>query len=246
MSKPAALLLLLAALSFCGSAFLGYHSDPPVFSGPDMPLALAGGQPGARMLPAMMAPVPGALSLLLLVVSIAVVLHALHVLAEARSGRAGGLDEQGPMIVALCCGAALPLLWPISATGAFIAALAMMLGAMTAMVRGHREGSRVSRLASVGLFAGWALIAGFGAFSLLLTGRLGVMPELAEIVSLVLAVGAAMAVQSRIGSATSFSVAVIWALLGLAAAGIESGTVLAPAAIVGIAAMTLVLARAAT
>lgn len=201
-----------------------------------------------RLLPMMLTPSRGALGLLLIAVLGAVALHAGRAMFDSGANGA----DLAPMTVALAAGAALPIAWQQGAVSGFAAALVMMLGAMIAMVRGYLQRANgtgrlhVIRLNTVGLFAGWALIAGFAGFSDLLTVHLDLMQDLAVIVALVLAVGTAMAVQSHIGGAPSFSVAVIWALLGLAAAGLQTGSVLAPVAVLGIAAMTLVLVRAAT
>lgn len=248
-------LLLLASLAFIASMLAGLGAPSGLPEQPAQSLLYLpeenpqmSTEAGGLLLPILLSPGRGALIILLIVVLAAVAIHVGRVLALATRPAASEtkLSDHTPMIVALLAGAALPFLWAMGPLEGFAAALVMMLGGVIAIVRGYRHGAHVMRLTTVGLFAGWALMVAFAGFSDLLVLRLETLPELAVVVALVLAVGAAMAVQSRIGGMPSFSVAVIWALLGLAAVGLETEPVLAIAAILGIAAMTLVLVRAAT
>lgn len=155
-------------------------------------------------------------------------------------------SEHAPLALALVLGAIWP--WIIhehQATG-FVMALAMLSLALTSAIRGQRDGSMIRRMQSVGMFAGWATAVTYAAFATLLNNHLGIPAVASTVAAMLMCAAAGVLVQLRLGGTFSYSVAIIWSLVGLALATMSSDATIAMVAIIGISAMAIVLVRAAS
>lgn len=145
------------------------------------------------------------------------------------------------LVIALLSGAAWPWVMDLFRVLGAGLAVTMMIAALLAA----RRMAGVNRPA-IGFLAGWstgiavAVVAGMIAalFGLRLsdTAALAILPS--ALIAILL--------QGRIGSAVSYTVALIWAFCGVAATTMGSNPMVALAAILGIAALSTVLVRAAS
>lgn len=152
-------------------------------------------------------------------------------------------SEHAPLIVALLAGAVWTQLAGDQPVAAFIAAMVMLGGALTAATRGRRDGRRIRASIAAALLAGWAIVATYGSFAALLVAKLDMSNTIATSIALLLCAVAGLAVQIRLQGSAAFSVALIGALLGVAAATMGQSPMAAITATIGIAAMTVVLIR---
>lgn len=267
MRRLTLLLLILAVVAFIGST-LGFalldHSMParaqttavPMFGG--MPWPMEGGTHVGGAQTVFADPSTTALKLLLGAVWLAMLTHAVRSVLRFRADRAAGGRhralhardhrpvEHGPLILSLLAAAAWPWATEAAPVAGFLLALAMAAGALGAVLRGDRDGVATRHRLSVGLYAGWAVAAMFAAFAALLTHRLGVSSSLSSLVAIVLLAATAVEAQLRLGAAIGFTVAVVWALIGVAADAMQQDVTVATAAVVAIAAMSTVLVRVTT
>lgn len=268
MRRFTLLLLVLAVGAFIGSGLgfaLHHHSPPPVLA--PAPVPMFGGMPWTAEVDvphiggdptAFADPSPSALKLLLLVVWLALLAHAARTVLRFRSDRAAGgrhralhardhrLVEHGPLILSLLAGAAWPWVTQVAPVAGFLLAVAMAAGAIGAALRGDRDGAGTRHRLSVGLYAGWAVTAMFAAFAGLLTDQLGVSSSLSSLVAIGLLAVTAVEAQLRLGAVIGFTIAVVWALIGVAADSMQQDATVATAAVVAIAAMSTVLVRVTT
>lgn len=267
MRRFTLLLLVLSVGAFIGST-LGFalkdHGVPsrvhsgavPMFGGMPWPLEA---DPGVGSVPTLFADPPAsALKLLLGVVWLGMLAHAIRTVLRFRSDRAAGgrhralhardhrLVEHGPLILSLLAAAAWPWVTQAAPVPGFLLAVAMAAGAIGAALRGDRDGAGMRHRLSVGVYAGWAVAAMFTAFAGLLTQQLGVSPSLSSLVAIVLLAATAVEAQLRLGAVIGFTVAVVWALIGLAADAMQQDATVATAAVIAIAAMSTVLVRVTT
>lgn len=130
--------------------------------------------------------------------------------------------------------------WPLIGLpgAAAVAVLAILAVLPPVHKRGH-----VLPDSSIGLFAGWSMVALYACFAQLVAIDLGVSSTLAAIVAIILLLFSAIEVQLRIGAQVAFSLAVICALIGFASQAIGSDLSVAVTAIVAIAAMAAVMVR---
>ena len=154
--------------------------------------------------------------------------------------------ELAPIAAALMAGALWPWLTTSHPVMAFLLTIAMMLAALTALIRGQREGQKLRFHRSVAIFAGWATAVSYASFASILSVNLGMSPGFAATIAMVLCASVGMVVQAQIGHGTSYSIALIWALVGLAIAAMETQPNVAIAAVIGITAMIIMLVRAAS
>ncbi|MCQ0969062.1 hypothetical protein MLD63_01260 (plasmid) [Paracoccus sp. TK19116] len=154
--------------------------------------------------------------------------------------------ELAPIAAALIAAALWPWVSMSQPLAGFVLTTAMMLAALTAVIRGQREGQRLRYHRSFAIFAGWATAVTYASFASLLTTDLGVTPGLAAVIAMVLCAGVGIIVQAQLGRATSFSIALIWALVGLSISAMASDPMVANAAVLGITAMIVMLVRAAS
>lgn len=202
-----------------------------------------------------------ALWLLMLLVWAALLIHACKVIMRMRVEpapvrqtplrllRTGGdtpLSEHAALTLALLFGAAWPWVSAEHPVTGFMLAAAMFALALTAALRGQREGARIRHPQTIGVFAGWATAVTYAAFATLLNHHLGIPAVAATATAIVMCAAAGIIVQLKLGGTFSYSVAVIWSLVGLAAGTMTSDPTIATVAILGIAAMAIVLVRAAS
>lgn len=154
--------------------------------------------------------------------------------------------EHAALTLALILGAAWPWVSRDYPVTGFMLAAAMFALSLTAALRGQQMGGRIRRLPSIGLFAGWATAVTYAAFATLVNGHLGIPPVAATAIAMLLCAGAGIVVQLRLGGSVSYSIAIIWSLVGLATATMGSDPTIATVAILGISAMAFVLVRAAS
>lgn len=154
--------------------------------------------------------------------------------------------EHAALTLALILGAAWPWVSRDYPVTGFMLAAAMFALSLTAALRGQQIGGAIRRLPSIGLFAGWATAVTYAAFATLVNGHLGIPPVAATAIAMLLCAGAGIVVQLRLGGSVSYSIAIIWSLVGLATATMGSDPTIATVAILGIAAMAIVLVRAAS
>lgn len=267
MRRFTILLLVLAVGAFIGSSLAFALQDHSAATGAaPTGLAMFGGTfwpVGARAPgggdPTMFADPPAsALKLLLALVWLAMLAHVVRTVLRFRSDRAAGgrhralhardhrLVEHGPLILSLLAAAAWPWVTEVAPVAGFLLALAMAAGAIGAALRGDRDGAGTRHRLTVGLYAGWAVAAMFTAFAGLLTHQLGVSHSLSSLVAIVLLAATAVEAQLRLGAVIGFTIAVVWALIGVAANAMQQDATVATAAVIAIAAMSTVLVRVTT
>lgn len=267
MHRLSLLLLVLATVAFVGSG-IGFaridHSTPvslqeavPMFGGMPWPVQSVPVHIGDNPI-AFADPSAAALKLLLGVVWISMLAHAARTVLRFRSDRAVGgrhralhardhrIVEHGPLILSLMAAAAWPWVTEVAPVAGFLLAVAMAAGALGAALIGDRDGAGTRHRLTVGLYAGWAVTAMFAAFAGLLSQRLGVSTSLASLIAILLLAATAIEAQLRLGAVIGFTIAVVWALIGVAADAMQQNATVATAAVIAIASMTVVLVRVTT
>ncbi|HRO14590.1 MAG TPA: hypothetical protein PLL33_06030 [Paracoccus sp. (in: a-proteobacteria)] len=101
-------------------------------------------------------------------------------------------------------------------------------------------------LTPLGLVAGWQLVAAAGTAALALHALLGLGLDRATLLALLGMSLAGARVQMMIGPNISFSLALIWAMIGIAAASLGISITLATACVLGIASLAVVIVRVTT
>lgn len=150
-------------------------------------------------------------------------------------------------ILAVAIGLLTAAIWPWvfenrPVNGFLLAALMLSAMLVGAMMRGSLGGGyRPST--SLGVLAGWALLATCAAFASLLERSLGTSDTLATLVSLMILAVAAANIQLHLGSPFGFSVTVIWGMLGLIVATISTDASVATAAALSITFVGVALVR---
>jgi len=236
------LLMVFAAVSFAASGALFMWQSA---GGTDPPLA---GVPVILVQPRSMA-----LRLLLATVWVAILAHSLRTVGrfQQEGGKPlhaedHGWGEHGPLILSLLAGAAFPWTAQIGPLPGVLTAATMMAGALVTVLRGDRDGRRRRHRVSVGLYAGWATAATFRTLAALLTVSLGAAPASGAIAAIVLLTLTAVRVQLHLGRAIGYATAVMWALIGTAAATMMNEVAIATACVVAIAALSAVLVKVTT
>ncbi|WP_143796675.1 hypothetical protein [Paracoccus marinus] len=98
----------------------------------------------------------------------------------------------------------------------------------------------------MGLIAGWLTVSGIGAATALVFMKLNVSSELASLVGLLALSLIGAQVQFSMGKNVSYAVAIIWAMLGIAAASMSLSMTVSTACVLGIATMAVVVVRVTT
>ncbi|AUH33729.1 hypothetical protein CUV01_10305 [Paracoccus tegillarcae] len=155
-------------------------------------------------------------------------------------------SEHAPLALALVLGAIWPWIIHQHQAVGFVMALAMLSLALAAAIRGQRDGPAIRRRQTVGFFGGWATAVTYAAFASLLNNYLGIPAIAATVTAMLLCASAGVITQLRLGGVFSYSVAVIWSLVGLALVTMSADATIAMVAIIGISAMAIVLVRAAS
>lgn len=94
--------------------------------------------------------------------------------------------------------------------------------------------------------AGWVLMIAAGALAELAHQRLGLGSERAMLLALLAVALVATRAQLQIGATISFSLAIIWAMIGIAASAVSASITIATACVLGIAALAVVVVRVTT
>lgn len=156
------------------------------------------------------------------------------------------LQEHLPIITALSAGA----IWPWLMKSAPLTGLAligvMLIAALIAVIRGQRDGGRIARRSGAGLFGGWACLTAMLMLAAYAADRFGVALNITQAFAIGMIIVIAMIIQLRVHGSISFSVAIIWGLIGIAAITMPTSPSVATLAVVGIAGITLVLVLEAT
>lgn len=141
-------------------------------------------------------------------------------------------------------------IWPWVATTSPFAALTIASLAPVGVVGGILQSSSSGHAEPgdwpLGLIAGWLTMGGIGAASGLAQLELNLQPELAALAGLLAASLIGARVQLSLGSNVSYAAAIIWAMLGIAAASLAVSMTVATACVLGIATMAVVLVRVTT
>lgn len=146
---------------------------------------------------------------------------------------------------ALCAALLLQSLWPwmihdLPWVAAFFGTAAAILSyRATALARSQGR-------PAIGFAAGWMLVTASAMVASAIATSLGMTPPQASLLGILLATGAGMSAQIRLGSRVAFSVAVVWGFCALAATTMGFDPMTSIAAILGISGMVAVLIRAAS
>lgn len=214
-------------------------------------MALGDGSGGLSLLGVVAQPTSAILWLLLAAVLLATVLH---LVARARARFAP------PLPLAISAGLALAALWPWVIGPAPLVGLALAAAACTALALGIAQlpeppaGAEVqSGSESLGgagahplaFVAGWVVMSAANALGLVLFG-MGMGLERSILLGLLVAALAAVWVQLRLQPLVTFSVAAIWAMIGIAAVTAGTSITIATACVLGISALAVVVVRMTT
>lgn len=148
-------------------------------------------------------------------------------------------------------GLAVAAAWPWIAHGSPVAGLVLAALAPMGVIGGMLNGAddpddlSVSDL-MLGFIGGWLVVGGFSALALLLHLKLGMDRQVAQLFCLLAGTAVAVRVQLGLGQIISFAFAVIWSLIGIAAASLDGSMTVAMACVLGIASMAVVMVRVTT
>ncbi len=249
MSRAGTLFLTLATLAFVGSVLA--HALLPALPQPGTQArtlaVLAYGAPETAVVDLsalLLQPREPALALLMLLACAALAYHALRCwIEDGASTRRRG---HAPLIVGLLAGAAWPWLLRDQPTIALILAALMLAGFLVGALEGRQAAVPIECSSALGFAAGWALQVSFGLLATLLQGRLGIPPQAAAGLALLVGAVAAVSVQLRLGRRIGFSLALIWGLIGIAASTVASDATLATVTVLAIAIVAVALVRVTT
>ena len=175
---------------------------------------------------------------------IAVMLAALlHLASRLRNHRAA------PLPVSHTLGLIVASAWPWVLNPAPMAGLAMALISCALLVHGITRSPTPDRPAAhmaAAFIAGWLVIAGTSALGMVLYRQAGLGLERSVLLGLLLAALVGAWVQLRIESYATFSLAIIWAMIGFAAASAGGSITIATACVLGISALAVVIVRVTT
>lgn len=216
------------------------YTDPMTFDRPITGrVALQGAGPDMNLLGVMAQPTNVILWGLLFVAVAAAILHVVGRLQE----RFGPPLPRAINLGLLCATASPWVVNVVPALGILLAGAACLL-----VVRGidtHPVPERGVGLFPIAFLAGWLLMTACSSLSLLIY-YMGVGLERAVLLGLLVAALAAVWLQLRIERFPSFSLAVIWAMIGLAGGTVGYSITIATACVLGISALAVVLVRVTT
>lgn len=216
------------------------YTDPLTFDRPVAGrVALQGGGASMNLLGIMSQPSNVILWGLLIAAVAAALLHVVGRMQERF-----GPPLPGAIIFGLLCATASH--WVVNLVplaGILLAGLACML-----VVRGidtHPVPERGLGLSPIAFVAGWLLMTACSSLSLLIH-YMGVGLERSILLGLLVAALSAVWMQLRIERFPIFSLAVIWAMIGLAGGTVGYSITIATACVLGISALAVVLVRVTT
>ncbi|MFD1882259.1 hypothetical protein [Paracoccus pacificus] len=142
----------------------------------------------------------------------------------------------------------LSALWPGVAMNGYdvlgtVLAMVAMTFALAAAIRGVRTDTEARHTISVGIFAGWTVVVGFAALASLMITRMGVDTNIAIMACVALATICVILSQILTGGVPSIIITVMLVLVVIAAATMQTDPTQATAAVLGVAAMGVVLVR---
>ncbi|MBB1492870.1 hypothetical protein H5395_15345 [Paracoccus sp. MC1854] len=216
------------------------YTDPLSFDRPmSGRVALQGGDASMNLLGIMSQPANVILWGLMIAAVAAAFLHVLGRLQE-RFGP--------PLPRAINLGLLCAATWPwivnlLPLAGILLAGLACIL-----VVRGidnHPAPARGMGLFPIAFLAGWLLMTTCSSLSLLIH-YMGIGLERSILLGLLVAALSAVWLQLKIDSFPTFSLAVIWAMIGLASGTVGYSITIATACVLGISALAVVLVRVTT
>ncbi|MRX50020.1 hypothetical protein GI374_06055 [Paracoccus sp. S-4012] len=270
MRRVALALMLTATVAFLVSSvtfalsggpqgvMLSLAGDLPFASGargwPDLPALLPVPPPDPSPPPALARPSGKALQLLLVLVWAAVLFHAIRASFRVRAAalgirqqeRSGTPDRPAEMLAmagALTGAAAWPWIADRSAIAGMLAAGATSAFSILAALGDAGPAPEVPRRTSVGIFAGWTVVSLYASFAAVLTGQLGVSATLAAVIAVGFLLVTAINVQFRLGPMIGFSLAIMWAMIGIAAQSVGADLSVTLAAVAAIAGLAAVMVR---
>ncbi|GEM_PF-5506639 len=153
-------------------------------------------------------------------------------------------------VAALIAGLALATVWPWifplrPMLGFVLAALMLAMILAAAMIRPSSQKTQPVSM-TLGILAGWATLVTCAVFATLLERNLGTSATLSGLVALLICAIAAANIQLHLGSPFSYSVTVMWGLLGMAMASISSDAAVATAAVLAITYVGVAVIRVTT
>ena len=216
------------------------YTDPLTFDRPIMGrMALQGGGSDVNLLGTMAQPTNLILWALLIAAVTGAILHLVGRLQE----RFGPPLPTGINLGLLCAAGAPWLINSVPLAGLGLEALACAL--LVYGIKTHGEPGRGLGLFPIAFLCGWLVMAACSSLSLL-TYYMGLGLERAILLGLLAAALASVWVQLRIDRFPSFSLAVIWGMIGLAAETAGFSITIATACVLGISALAVVLVRVTT
>lgn len=138
------------------------------------------------------------------------------------------------------------LLNPMPLPGLALAALSALLLAGPARPQTGQPGVGNKGDLPIAFVAGWVLVASSSALGMYVHYRLGVEIERAVLAGLLITALVGVWWQLKINGAVTFSLAIIWAMIGIAAATAGASITIATACVLGISAFAVVLVRVTT
>lgn len=148
--------------------------------------------------------------------------------------------------IGLLTAAIFPWIFETQPVNGFLLATLMLSAMLAAALTRGCLGQNHRSSTSLGILAGWAMLATCAAFASLLERSLGTSDTLAALVSLLILAVAAANIQLHLGSPFGFSVTVIWGMLGLIVATIGTDASVATAAALSITFVGVALVRVST
>lgn len=252
----AAVLAFIASLSMHGLAVIS--ATPPAIETDSDLIAPLAAQVPIDMVDTLLVPRSiGSLSLLL-VLGCALVYHALrrwdadaepahdyHAIFSRHPAK-GSLTQHAPLATGLLAGALWPWLELSRPLTALVLAGVMAAGLIVAAGAGVHQEGRLRKSAALCFAAGWATLAASAMLASVLQHGLGAPPLLAACLGLSVAAALTFSVQLRLGRMISYSAAVIWGLIAIAAGAMLGNVGMATLAVLAIAAIAFALVQVST
>ena len=172
----------------------------------------------------------------------------LHILLPAQ--RLGGRMRGATRTAGLLAGAVWPwVVNPMPLLGLTIAVLSiLMLVHSLSWPTGRRPpwSRRMVSELPVAFVAGWLMMSACSSLAMYVHVRLGLGLERSVLLGMLIASLAGAWAQLRLEGAVTWSLALIWAMIGFAAAAAGASITIATACVLGIAALTVVVVRVTT
>lgn len=256
MKRPVTYALLLATLVFVASGIVfalqpiahgSFGGDPALQRLVD-PVSVYMNQSqgrGTSLLALFLQPRHAALWLLLIAVWVSVIAHAVLTMQRDSGNARGFAADQFPLIGTLLIGAIWPWMIGSHPSVGVLGSVSMLIGLLILAVRGAARGRRIHDSPMIGVFGAWVTIVTFSAFGMLMVEG-GASVILAATLVLLMACAAGGVLQLQTQGSGAYTITLIFAFLGIAAAMLETSPMVSIAAVMAIAAMTFVLVQVTT